>query len=263
MYVRLAFAVAAHLEPEILLVDEVLAVGDAEFQRKCLGKMEDVAHEGRTVVFVSHNLSTIQRLCTRGLWIDNGTIAAEGSARDIVGAYLREAGTSQHGGIAEVAESVERISSGDAARLRRVALLDADDHPIEALTLGQPFTVALTYDVTEPVPDGVIELGFSTGDGVRVVTVQNIDGDRPVLALEPGRHEIRVAVDTTFLPGEFAIDVSLHRLVGLTLDQVERTLTFTALNTALDSEDRWPWDRVKGSVRVGADWSVRSPVPAP
>jgi len=84
MYMRLAFAVAAHLEPEILLVDEVLAVGDAAFQRKCLGKMEDVAHSGRTVVFVSHNMGAVNSLCSRAIWVDKGQVREEGPAQQIV-----------------------------------------------------------------------------------------------------------------------------------------------------------------------------------
>src|SRR5881398_1905492 len=87
MYVRLAFAVAAHLEPEILLVDEVLAVGDINFQKKCLGKMSDVAEGGRTIIFVSHQMNQIRRLCQRVLWIDQGHIRADGPAGEIVGAY--------------------------------------------------------------------------------------------------------------------------------------------------------------------------------
>src|SRR5260370_23312451 len=87
MYVRLAFAVAAHLEPEILLVDEVLAVGDIRFQKKCLGKMGDVARAGRTVVLVSHQLNQIRRLCHRGIWIGAGTIREAGLTSEIVGAY--------------------------------------------------------------------------------------------------------------------------------------------------------------------------------
>jgi lipopolysaccharide transport system ATP-binding protein len=90
MYVRLAFAVAAHLEPEILIVDEVLAVGDAEFQKKCLGKMKDVAGHGRTILFVSHNMSAVMNLCTRCLYTKNGMIAADGETARVVDCYLRD-----------------------------------------------------------------------------------------------------------------------------------------------------------------------------
>ena len=89
MYVRLAFAVAAHLEPEILIVDEVLAVGDAQFQKKCLGKMEDVGKEGRTVIFVSHNMGVVQTLCTRGIFLKQGTVYADDTASNVVSIYLQ------------------------------------------------------------------------------------------------------------------------------------------------------------------------------
>ena len=88
MYVRLAFAVAAHLQPEILVVDEVLAVGDASFQRKCLGKMQTVASGGRTVLFVSHNLAAISRLCSRAILLSNGTVAADGSVAKVAAIYV-------------------------------------------------------------------------------------------------------------------------------------------------------------------------------
>ena len=89
MYVRLAFAVAAHLEPDILIVDEVLAVGDAEFQAKCLGKIDEVSRrEGRTVLFVSHNMGALASLCPRAIWLDHGSVRQEGTARDVVGRYL-------------------------------------------------------------------------------------------------------------------------------------------------------------------------------
>lgn len=87
MYVRLAFAVAAHLDPDILIVDEVLAVGDAAFQKKCLGKMKDVAGQGRTVLFVSHSMATIQSLCTRGVLMKDGKVVSQGSVQDVVEAY--------------------------------------------------------------------------------------------------------------------------------------------------------------------------------
>jgi lipopolysaccharide transport system ATP-binding protein len=260
MYVRLAFAVAAHLDTDILLVDEVLAVGDAEFQRRCFGKMDDVARTGRTVVFVSHQLSAVQRLCTRCHWIDGGRVRAEGPTNEVVAQYLHHAGATQQGGVAEIGPDVPRSTTG-AVTLERVALLDEDGSPTDRLRLGQPFTVAMTFSVAEAVTDGVIELGLSTADGTRVATVQNIDGDRPLLRLDPGRHEVRARIDATLLPGELTLDVGMHRLIGLTLDFVERALTFTALNVAHDGgEDRWPWVVVRGALRPPTEWTVSAPV---
>ena len=120
----------------------------------------------------------------------------------------------------------------------------------------------MTFEIATPIDDGVIELGLSTADGTRIITVQNIDGDRPLLALEPGVHELRARIETTLLPGDFQIDVGLHRIIGLTLDHVERTLTFTALNVALEGNDRWPWNSVRGAVRPPSTWTVHAPVEA-
>jgi lipopolysaccharide transport system ATP-binding protein len=263
MYVRLAFAVAAHLDTDILLVDEVLAVGDAEFQRKCFGKMDDVARGGRTVVFVSHQLSAVQRLCTRCYWIDGGRVRADGPTNEVIAAYLHHAGATQDGGVAVIGPDVPRSTTG-AVTLERVALEDDTGATTDRVELGQPLTVAMTFTVNEPVHDGVLELGLSTADGTRVITVQNIDGDRPLLSLEPGRHEIRARIEATLLPGELTVDVGMHRLIGLTLDFVERALTFTAVNVAHDgSEDRWPWTVVRGAVRAPTEWRVSSSVPTP
>ncbi len=257
MFVRLAFAVAAHLDTDILLVDEVLAVGDAEFQRKCFGKMDDVARHGRTVVFVSHQLSAVTRLCERAYWIDAGRLQVEGPTNEVVAQYLHQAGATQDGGVATIGPDVPRSTTG-AVTLEQVALLGADGAATDRLTLGQPFSVAMTFSVNEDVQDGVIELGLSTADGTRVATVQNVDGGGALLDLAPGRHEIRARFDaTTLLPGEFTLDVGMHRLIGLTLDFVEQALTFTALNTAHDGgEDRWPWAVVRGALRPSTTWSI-------
>ena len=121
MQVRLAFAVAAHLEPEILIVDEVLAVGDVAFQRKCLGKMGDVATEGRTILFVSHNMSVVSRLCDTGIWLDNGKVAAQGPMEDVVRQYL---GSDAGGEARYQAPDLESAPGNDVARLRGVRVLD-------------------------------------------------------------------------------------------------------------------------------------------
>ncbi len=110
MYVRLAFAVAAHLEPEILLIDEVLAVGDVDFQRKSLEKMDSVVHDdGRTVIFVSHNLPAIERVCSRGLLIESGAIAHEGSAHEVVQEYLHRHQPTPEGGEVQVARRCAEV----------------------------------------------------------------------------------------------------------------------------------------------------------
>ncbi|HXK21914.1 MAG TPA: ABC transporter ATP-binding protein [Myxococcota bacterium] len=138
MYVRIAFAVAAHLEPEILIVDEVLAVGDAEFQSRCLGKMRDVAGQGRTVLFVSHNLAALKALCSRALWLDGGALRATGEVGRVVDAYLAESAAR-----AEEPLSHRRDRGGDGAlRFTRVSVRAGSlPHPVT----GAPLELVLGY----------------------------------------------------------------------------------------------------------------------
>ncbi len=142
MQVRLAFAVAAHLEPEILIIDEVLAVGDVAFQKKCLGKMENVAHAGRTVLFVSHNMSAIQTLCPRAILLQQGNIVLDGPSEEVVRDYL--AGLSS-GAKEAFADNPERSGSGEI-RFTDARVLDALNQPTQYLVAGQPASFEFDYE---------------------------------------------------------------------------------------------------------------------
>lgn len=130
MYVRLAFAVAAHLEPEILIVDEVLAVGDAQFQKKCLGKMQDVGKEGRTVLFVSHNMAAIRDICNTGLLITNGQLEESGSISSVVHAYVN--GISFEEGFRDLSKIKMRAGNGEA-KLLSCMLLNKDERTVNEI----------------------------------------------------------------------------------------------------------------------------------
>jgi lipopolysaccharide transport system ATP-binding protein len=145
MYVRLAFAVAAHLEPEILLVDEVLAVGDAAFQRKCLGKMEEVAGEGRTVLFVSHNMTTITSLCSRAYLLEGGEVVHEGEARSVVHRYLQDVDQK-----AAISLADRRDRQGDGvARFTSIAVESTAG--MNSLATGMPAKITLEYASDQPL----------------------------------------------------------------------------------------------------------------
>jgi len=147
MYVRLAFAVAAHLEPEILIVDEVLAVGDYEFQRKCLGKMKDVRTDGRTVLFVSHNMTAVNNLCARSILLEKGRVLADGPTADVTRTYLgmSQMRTHSHWRFADPSNGSKR------AYFREAFILDADNESREAYELTQDFQIGLRYRLTEPL----------------------------------------------------------------------------------------------------------------
>ena len=141
MYVRLAFAVAAHLEPEILFVDEVLSVGDAAFQKKCLGKMGDVSREGRTIVFVSHNMTALQRLCSRVLWLERGQMIDTGDARNVIGHYLQ---TSAVANLESAWEDDVTAPGNECVRLRSVRVLPQTD-PGEPITVHTALRIEFIY----------------------------------------------------------------------------------------------------------------------
>jgi lipopolysaccharide transport system ATP-binding protein len=147
MTVRLAFAVAAHLEPEILIIDEVLAVGDAAFQKRCLRKMEGVAKEGRTILFVSHNMTAVQTLCQRVIWLDEGRIAGDGRPSEVVSAYLRMSTATLTDQYWE-----DRISApgNDKVRFRRIRIRPQYGSSLDSITVETPFVMEFEYWNLDP-----------------------------------------------------------------------------------------------------------------
>jgi lipopolysaccharide transport system ATP-binding protein len=257
MYMRLAFAVAAHLEPDILLVDEVLAVGDQEFQRRCLGKMRDVTGEGRTVVFVSHNMAAIRALCPRAILLDRGQMKADGPVEDVIAEYLTTDVKADESGA--IPDDVPRVGLGDV-RLRHVELLGRDDKPLTFARLGQPVTVVIGLETARRV-EVLLEVGISSLDGTRATTAFNTDEGQPPIVLEPGRTRITVELDPFLLPGHYALDLGVHHAgVGGVIDLVERIRDFEVLNLDDEGRDRYPLRRVRGYVRAPSRWSEPEPL---
>jgi lipopolysaccharide transport system ATP-binding protein len=207
MYVRLAFAVAAHLEPEILLVDEVLAVGDVLFQKKCLGKMGDVAKGGRTVLFVSHNMGAINRLCRQCIRLDAGRIAQTGPAQEVVGRYL-QSGTENN---ATWIDEEAGMRKADAA-IRSVRILSPDGRPTSVVPYQDPFGIEITYELYVRMRN--VHHGYGLLDGQGNLLWNSRDGDDvPEVGLvrEPGRYVSRCTVPGRLLrPGKYYLWVSSH-----------------------------------------------------
>ena len=176
MYVRLAFAVAAHLEPEILLVDEVLSVGDAEFQKKCLGKMKDVSEGGRTVLFVSHNMGAIQNLCERCILLEEGSINAIGDTRDIIGKYLLQ---SDNLSKISIEKRVDRKGKG-ILRFINIEFQDADGKVVNSFISGKEANIVLEYTSKSNgyLKNVSVAIGVDNSEGVRVTHLYNdVTGD--------------------------------------------------------------------------------------
>jgi lipopolysaccharide transport system ATP-binding protein len=259
MYTRLAFAVASHLEPEILIVDEVLAVGDAAFQRKCLGRMSDVSREGRTVLFVSHNMSAVKSLCGRGVLIDAGRIAFDGDVDTAVNRYLDTGSEMARTGI--IPESAHRHSDDKTeARVLRVRVTDLDGNDVNQLYFGQRFRVGMTVNVMKDIEDALFEISLSTLDGTHVTYSTTIDGGASPIHVRRGTHEVWGEFDVMLLPRDYTVDVGVHHAQnGMTADFVQRTLDFSVLRVAQSGDDHYPWLRTRGCVRANATWQVAAP----
>jgi len=195
MYVRLAFAVAAHLELEILLVDEVLAVGDARFQKKCLSKMENVGQQGRTVIFVSHNMPALTRLCQRVILLDEGRVVQDGPAHQVVAAYLN----SGFGTMAEREwDDPDQAPGNDVVRLRAVRVRTEDGRITDAVDIRQPVGIEMEYEVLRPDLVLVPTFQIFNEEGLHLFTTIDVDPAWHQCPRQTGCY-----VSTAWVPGNF------------------------------------------------------------
>jgi lipopolysaccharide transport system ATP-binding protein len=174
MQVRLAFAVAAHLDPEILVIDEVLAVGDSEFQKKCLGKMQDVARCGRTIFFVSHNMAAVSRLCTSALLLREGTIALTGAPDDVIRRYLADVGEASRSS-RWCHRSAAEAESG--FHIRSAAIKDSNGFDVTELVPDQTYSMEIAYEISEPLPPLRVGFWITSSDGYVLLSAYDVDRD--------------------------------------------------------------------------------------
>jgi len=233
MYVRLAFAVAAHLEPEILLVDEVLAVGDAAFQKKCLGKMGDVSREGRTILFVSHNMKAIQTLCRRGILLDQGRLVFEGSAGEAIGRY--------HHLISQ--RDVEAKAEGRGVRLTAFRVHAV---PSEPVTPDSELTAEVDCFTPFPLHSCYWNFTVTDAEGGTVIHART-DPSRELSALGRGWHTIRIHVPRLGVrTGVYSMCFRLHvnsRDLFLTVDSARHMLEVhgPAVSGVVVTPHEWSW----------------------
>jgi lipopolysaccharide transport system ATP-binding protein len=211
MYVRLAFAVAAHLDPEILIVDEVLAVGDAQFQKKCLGKMQDVGRQGRTVLFVSHTMAAITRLCTRAVLLGDGRVVKDGSVHEVVSAYLH------HGRGTKAAREWPDVSTApgnDIVRLAAVRVRTADGEITDNVDISVRVGIEIEYEVQQEGTVLVPNIHVYNGEGVCVFIAQDLDPAWHRLPRARGRYLSTAYIPGNFLAeGSFTVGVAVSTLV--------------------------------------------------
>ena len=238
MTVRLAFSVAAHLEPEILIIDEVLAVGDAEFQKKCLNKMEDVGNEGRTVLFVSHNMPAVGRLCDRVILLKSGQIVEDGPTDEVIGKYLN---SDQGTNAMKVWDDPEQAPGKDAVKLRAFRVVNQQDEVTEHFDIRDPICVEMTYDVIRD--DVILMPNIFFWKDLEICAFGSIDNDpewrerpRPI-----GTYTSMVEIPGNFLShGRFFVNIALHTLKPMVVQFYEqKVVSFHVL-------DRSGWDTARG-----------------
>ncbi|MEJ7842713.1 MAG: ABC transporter ATP-binding protein [Rubrobacter sp.] len=252
MYMRLAFAVAAHLEPDILVVDEVLAVGDASFQRKCLGKMGNVAQTGRTVLFVSHNTLAVEDLCDRALWIKEGRIVEQGEPRAVVSSYVQTTMSSH----------TRRVWRDDAAgpedgevRMLRACVRPAGGSPDDPITVHAPLELDLEFRNLRPSGRLALSIALYNEQGICVFTSgTGVDRERHDLGVPAGdyRNVCRVPGDL-LNDGMYSVSVYIDRNERTVL-QDDETLVFD-VRDAIEARHGWHGKWV-GAVRPMLEWST-------
>ena len=245
MYLRLAFSVAAHLEPDVVVVDEVLAVGDTEFQQKCLMKMSEFGSEGRTVVFVSHDLGAVARLCPRMVWLDKGQIAADGESQAVVDAYLKS-------GIGAGAKVDFAPDGAKPAQMLSVLVTDASGRPASALPRTEPFEIALRFSVIERIPGLDVSAYLINSRGVHVFHEGWADHASLGESIgAPGEYEAVLTVPAVLPAGEYTLGV----WIGTEVEDLfwEEPLRFRLQPTSHDREEAIRRSRV---IQLSSPWRV-------
>jgi lipopolysaccharide transport system ATP-binding protein len=239
MYVRLAFAVAAHLDPEVLLLDEVLAVGDRSFQEKCLRRIDEITHDGRTVLFVSHDVGSVLRLCRRAIVISEGGVVFDGPAQEAVEHYL---GSRTLGG--ELPQAEQHEGSGEA-RVSAIRVENVEGGP--AIYADQPVAIRVEFDAKAPLggPDLILRVGIHTPAGLYVLLSTEFDASSPLSGgIERGSVVSCVLEDLPLKPGRYHVSATLERM-GEVVDRIGDATSFRIVpsdvfGTGIPPSDAFP-----------------------
>jgi len=258
MYLRLAFAVAAHLEPEILIVDEVLAVGDVQFQKKCLGKMDEVARAGRTVLFVSHNMMAVTQLCATCIWIDHGQLVKRGASGKVVTDYL----SSFHPKHDTDGVITPEMHGHDPMELvfTQIKMLDRNGIAVRAAHFGSRLRFEIHFSVQQQVVDGRLGIAINNFDEAVVCAVHHTDDNRlSLLNLQPGNYIAQMMVDVPLMPGRYSVSLFGKPNGGYwssgdrSLDHIQNAFGFHIDEV---SQEGLPVLPTEGFVRPPSEWTI-------
>lgn len=252
MTVRLGFAVAAHLEPEILVVDEVLAVGDDEFQKKAIGKMQDVSkNDGRTVLFVSHNMAAVKRLCHRSILLEQGGVNADGQTDDIINLYLNGGLSGKFGVVASNYPRNNWIK--DKISIKEIWLKSVQNENIEAVHLFQPIIVETLIEGIETIEDATLIISIGDINTNWISYSDNTDlKEKSNLIINKGLNKSRIKINQTLLPGKYFLNVTLLNTKGYPYDGIYHFGEFIVTNFSEDKQ-KYTWYRPLGSTYFNSE----------
>lgn len=252
MMVRLGFAVAAHLEPEILIVDEVLAVGDAEFQEKCLGKMKDVSGQGRTVLFVSHNMAAIKSLCKRTIVLKNGETYFDGNVVDGITKYLEILNPSANNG---AIEKHHRTMNTGFVFIKSVRLENEEFANGNSIYFNNEIGISCQVEFLKDLSNVLFDLRIMSADGIEILHSMNIY-ENNFVDVKKGMVNTNVILENRLQPGKYFMTLGVHLSDGLTLEYLENILEINVLNVAKNNQKGLIYDFKLGYVRPNATWKI-------
>jgi len=254
MMVRLGFAVAAHLDPEILIVDEVLAVGDAEFQKKCLGKMRDVAGEGRTVLFVSHNMPSMRALCSSIMILKHGNVDGRGNTNDIVSKYLFEDSNLLNNEQGQIPGNLSLYNTGEA-KFKKVNVLNIAREKKAEYSFKERLQIEFELEVLKSVSDVNISVFIVNSFGENIMMAVDNEMYLPS-AFEKGLHAYTILIDEFLMPGDYSVGLSISYFhTGSSIDYVESFGNFRILKETASKNMEYPWATVHGYILPKTAWT--------
>jgi lipopolysaccharide transport system ATP-binding protein len=249
MYVRLAFAVAAHLDPEILIIDEVLAVGDAQFQKKCMNKILSIAKKGKTILFVSHSTSTVESLCNRALLLEKGHVKFIGETQFAADKYINRE-------VPEITVTEFEENPKKEAQFLEMRILDAAGEKADSVGLGEDWVLDLKYKISEPAENTIIAVEILTHDGNPVYMTADADMQKKVPTQEPGTYSAKVAFSKFhFIPGVFYIRASIQS-PGKVVHDVRENFPLRIRKKPSDVRTKYFDGKYMGYVSDKIEWQI-------
>lgn len=255
MYVRLAFSVAAHLDPDILIIDEVLAVGDQDFQNKCISKMKSVAQQGNTVIFVSHNLPTVKSFCTTGIFMKNGGIVLQSGINEVINEYLTENKLISETGV--IPEDFIRTRT-EGAVVKRISCASENGEFCNEFGFGDKVIICVEFEVTKDISPVSLEILIGSTSGEQYALVSDFTKKSYESFSKKGTHYVEVEISEQILPGIYSLTTGVSDQVsGISYDWLENVFSFKVSNVARSGGVDYPYTVSHGFINLKSKWKIK------